>query len=127
MSRHNGLVAFRERVFSRKGLPTDYANIYDANTNVSTRISPMAFDKSVGAANDSGDFTFVGTDGMGTLYRRLENKTYRIYDLLDAAAKAELYSGTTPKSLSEIGAVIHALTTAMWRLSRRVTHLMTWS
>lgn len=100
----SSLVPFLEEVISG-GVTTYYASRYDANTNAITRLSKTSSSESVAGMNALSDFTFTGTDGMGRLYRALENKTYRIHDLLCAAARAELYDGTTPKSYMEIGCV----------------------
>ncbi len=53
-----------------------------------------------GNVNDAGDFLYAVYD-VGYLYRKLDGKTYKVSDLLNAAAKSAL-STSTDISLSHV-------------------------
>jgi len=78
-----------------KGRKTTYnLCLYNANTLQTTTLAPSYWN-GVGNVNASGDVMFAGPDGIMRIYRNLEQTAYKIYDLLDAASKAELDQATS--------------------------------
>ncbi len=98
----NGIVPFVEAITTgrkNKLVTKYYAKTFDANTgNIQTagEVSdlyvpgtPWGY-TALGGANRDGDFVYLGTDDTGYLYRGLEDKSYKLFDLLDEAAKDAL-------------------------------------
>ena len=99
----NGLVPFRQYVVTgrgRKQTITDMSGVFDANTD-QVKVA-YATDHCLPATNTSGDFAFNDPDNMGTVYRSVENTTYKLVDLLDESARAQLYTDGNPISEYEI-------------------------
>ncbi len=104
----NHLIPFKEKVTEKvrgRMVTSYYASVYDAlDGSVSRLAEAEATIHPPGCVNTSGDVIFQGVDGLAMLYRALENMSYKIYDLLDDAAKAELYiDASTPKYEREFG------------------------
>ncbi len=105
----NGIVPFVEGITTVKGkkeYTKYYATTYDVVTNTS-KTAGEVFDQNapLGGANQDGDFVYVSkSDGLGYLYRASENRSYKIYDLLDDAARYELYDSAAGRSQVEFPA-----------------------
>ena len=90
-SSRNHLLPFISRTYKR-GLPIYNLAVYNATTRTTTTLAPSDW-RGVGNANTSSDITFDDQNGAMRLYRKAENTTYRVYDLMNADAKTQVDAG----------------------------------